>query len=151
MKISGMHPIMVQTTRATTRANNPLATPPGTTLVESALADSGVPLEELALETEQAQRSGRRASIRKAAKEFEAHFLTHMFKVMRETVPKDGLFKQSFSNDTYTSMLDQEYARTLSDGGGFGLAAVLERQFAGGLAGTEAPHDDVLDADMSDT
>ncbi|MBH23249.1 MAG: hypothetical protein CMH57_02070 [Myxococcales bacterium] len=135
MKISGVNPLMLQRAQLQARADNPLAAPPGTTMVEATGgADAGVPLEDLAVEAEQAQRSGRQESIRKAAREFEAHFLTHMFKVMRDTVPKDGLFQQSFSNDTYTSMLDQEYSKLLSDGGGFGLAAVLERQFSGAVS-----------------
>jgi Rod binding domain-containing protein len=50
---------------------------------------------------------------------------------MRETVPKDGLFEQGFSSEVYTEMLDQEYARSLSENGGIGLAEVLERQFIG--------------------
>ncbi len=66
--------------------------------------------------------------IKKAAKQFESYFLKHMLEEMRETVPEGGLYKQGFSNDIYTGMLDEEYASLLADHGGIGLAAVLERQ-----------------------
>lgn len=69
--------------------------------------------------------------IGRAAQQFESFFLASLFKTMRQTVPKDGLFEQGFSSEVYTEMLDQEYARSLSEGGGIGLADVLERQFLG--------------------
>ena len=66
--------------------------------------------------------------IKEAAKHFEAYFLKHMLKEMRETVPDSGLWKDGFSKDVYTGMLDEEYASLMADHGGIGLAAVLERQ-----------------------
>ena len=66
--------------------------------------------------------------IKEAAKHFEAYFLKHMLKEMRETVPESGLWKDGFSKDVYTGMLDEEYASLMADHGGIGLAAVLERQ-----------------------
>lgn len=64
----------------------------------------------------------------KVAKDFESHFISHLFKVMRETVPEGGVFKGGFSQDTYTEMLDQEYSKLMTDHGGIGLAALIERQ-----------------------
>jgi len=112
-------PALIPTT-ISTRADNPLKKAPGEVIGESAPIDKA-----------SRQSDGKDPAIAKATKQFESYFLNHMFKVMRETIPKDGLFKQSYSNDTYTSMLDQEYSRILSDAGGFGLAAVLERQLSG--------------------
>ena len=83
--------------------------------------------EEVAQRPEGADVEG----MKKAAEQFETFFLGQLFKTMRQTVPKDGLFEQGFSSEVYTEMLDQEYARSLSEKGGIGLAEVLERQFIG--------------------
>lgn len=72
--------------------------------------------------------------VTQAAKQFESYFLKHMLEEMRETVPEGGLWKNGFSNDIYTSMLDEEYASLLADHGGIGLAAVLERQLSARIA-----------------
>jgi hypothetical protein len=69
-------------------------------------------------------------AIKKAASDFEAHFLSEMFRVMRSTVPESGLFGEGFSQEVYTEMLDKEYARLMTDHGGIGLAAMLARQLS---------------------
>lgn len=69
-----------------------------------------------------------RASLKKAAHDFESYFLSHMMQVMRRTIPESDFMGGGFSKDTYTDMLDQEYAKLMSDRGGIGLAAMLERQ-----------------------
>src|SRR5690349_1691976 len=65
---------------------------------------------------------------RKAAKEFESLFVGMMLKSMRETVGKDMLAGKGQSEDIYRSLLDQEYAKSVADQGGLGLAKSIEKQ-----------------------
>lgn len=60
--------------------------------------------------------------------EMESLFLNYLLKEMRDTVPKDGLVGKSTAGGIYESMLDSEMSRTLSEGEGIGLKAVLLRQ-----------------------
>lgn len=65
---------------------------------------------------------------KKVAKEFEALFVGMMLKSMRETVGKDKLINGGHGEEIYRSLLDQEYAKSLTEHGGVGLASMLERQ-----------------------
>src|SRR6516164_3776799 len=66
-------------------------------------------------------------SIKATATQFEALFLQMMLKAMRETVPKDGETDSETTN-FYQGLGDQQLAAVLSQRGGIGLAAALERQ-----------------------
>jgi flagellar protein FlgJ len=68
------------------------------------------------------------AAAKKVAKEFEALFVGMMLKSMRETTGKDKLSNGGHGEEIYRSLLDQEYARAMSENGGVGLAAMMERQ-----------------------
>jgi flagellar protein FlgJ len=68
------------------------------------------------------------AASKKVAKEFETLFVGMMLKSMRETVGKDKLTNGGHGEEVYRSMLDQEYAKSLTEHGGIGLTAMLERQ-----------------------
>jgi peptidoglycan hydrolase FlgJ len=64
-----------------------------------------------------------------AATEFEGVFLQMVMSSMRDTVPQDSIFGQeSSSEQTWQSMLDDEYSQQMAKSGGFGLAAQLEQQ-----------------------
>jgi flagellar protein FlgJ len=65
---------------------------------------------------------------KKVAKEFETLFVGMMLKSMRETTGKDKLTNGGHGEEIYRSLLDQEYAKALTEHGGVGLAAMLERQ-----------------------
>jgi peptidoglycan hydrolase FlgJ len=65
---------------------------------------------------------------RKVAKEFETLFVGMMLKSMRETVGKDKLTDGGHGEEIYRSLLDQEYAKSMTENGGVGLSAMLERQ-----------------------
>jgi peptidoglycan hydrolase FlgJ len=69
-----------------------------------------------------------RMAARKAAKEFESLFVGMMLKSMRETLGKDMLAGKGQSEDIYRSLLDQEYAKSIADQGGLGLAKSIEKQ-----------------------
>ncbi|MFZ7125705.1 MAG: rod-binding protein [Desulfobacterales bacterium] len=65
--------------------------------------------------------------------QMESLFVHYLFKEMRNTVPEGGLIGKGPAEEIYTSMLDAEWARKLSDCGGIGLAAVLRRQMASAI------------------
>jgi len=69
-----------------------------------------------------------RAAVKKVAQEFEALFVTMMLKSMRSTVGEDQVTGGGRGEETFRSLLDQEYATAASRGGGIGLAQVLERE-----------------------
>lgn len=81
------------------------------------------------------------AALKGAAQQFEALFLQMVLKSMRDAIPKSGLF-DSDSEQTYTSMLDQQLATRLS-GSGTGLADVIAKQLGRSLpaaAAADATH-----------
>ena len=76
------------------------------------------------------QRNNEKADLRELAEEFEAMFINQMLKQARESKLSDGLFS-SDEEDKFGSLLDQEYAKTLSKNHSFGIADALVRQFGG--------------------
>jgi len=69
-----------------------------------------------------------KAAVRKVAREFEALFASMMLKSMRATVGKDSLTGGGHGEEVYRSLLDQEYANAMTQGGGLGLARLIEQQ-----------------------
>ena len=65
--------------------------------------------------------------LRHAAQEFEALFVEHMLKTMRQSFPQAGLFPSGAGQKLYRDLADQELARGMSRGGGMGLGDVLIR------------------------
>jgi flagellar protein FlgJ len=59
----------------------------------------------------------------KAAHEFEAYFISHLLKVMRETVPKGAL--ENKGGAYFYSFYDQEIGRLASEAGGLGVAKMI--------------------------
>lgn len=84
--------------------------------------------------------------IRKVARDFEAMFVAMMLKSMRETVGKDTLTGGGKGEETFRSLLDQEYANAAVQGGGIGLAKTIERELSRAY-GAPAPAKGVHDAD----
>ncbi|HEU0265645.1 MAG TPA: rod-binding protein [Geobacterales bacterium] len=70
------------------------------------------------------------AQRQKVARDFEALFIGMMLKSMRETTHGESLTGGGQAEETYRSMLDQEYSQTLSQQGGIGLAHLIEQQLA---------------------
>jgi len=113
------------------------------------IPDTAFPIADLqAKRPEQgARREGETpAAVKKVASEFEAMFVSMMLKSMRETVGKDTLTGGGRGEETFRSLLDQEYAAAAVRGGGIGLAQTLERELARGYA-APAPAQGVPDAD----
>ncbi|MFQ5672644.1 MAG: rod-binding protein [Nitrospinales bacterium] len=63
------------------------------------------------------------------ARDFESILLYKMVESMRSTVPKSGLF-DSFSMETFQSMMDQEIANEMAKKKGVGLADMVYRQLS---------------------
>jgi flagellar protein FlgJ len=66
------------------------------------------------------------AALKAAAQQFEALFLQMVLKSMRDAIPKSGLL-DSDGEKTYTGMLDQQLATSISKSG-TGLADVIAKQ-----------------------
>lgn len=74
--------------------------------------------------------SGENAAAKKVSKEFESLFIGMMLKSMRETTGKDKITNGGHGEELYRSMLDQEYAKALTERGGVGLATIFEQLLA---------------------
>lgn len=68
-------------------------------------------------------------ALKAAAKQFEAMFLQVVIKSMREASYGDELFGGQ-EGKMFQDMLDQQWAQVMTEGGGTGLARVLERQLS---------------------
>jgi len=66
--------------------------------------------------------------LKEACSELESLFIYYLFKEMRATVPKSGFVSGGRAEDIYTSMLDFQLAKELSDKGGIGLSSLLLKQ-----------------------
>ncbi|PVB59286.1 rod-binding protein [Labrenzia sp. 011] len=69
-----------------------------------------------------------RTSASKAAKEFEAVFLNTMLQNMFTGLDQGGTWGSGHGADAWQSLLIDEYARTIAENGGIGLADSVERE-----------------------
>ncbi|WP_119678538.1 rod-binding protein [Indioceanicola profundi] len=72
-------------------------------------------------------RNASEAEIDKAAKEFEAVFVTQMLSSMWEGVGADENFGGGHAEETYRGLLMEQYGKEVSKAGGFGLADHVKR------------------------
>ncbi len=73
-------------------------------------------------------RNDQASKLDNSCKNIEALFIQNMLKEMRATVPKSGLLSGGHAESLFTSMLDAEMAKSLSEAGGIGLASIIEKQ-----------------------
>ena len=73
--------------------------------------------------------------LRESCKDFEAIILKQMLTTMRKSVPKSGLFNNSFADDIYQSMSDDELSKNLAQKKGMGLGDALYRQLSSQIKG----------------
>jgi len=67
--------------------------------------------------------------LKKACADFEAIFISLMFRTMRQTVPTSGYFKAMPGKDVYNMVMDQKLAEELAHrGGGLGIQKLLYNQ-----------------------
>jgi len=69
-----------------------------------------------------------REKLKKACADFEALLVARMLKLMRQSIPQNGLLQNSPGKEVYQSLMDQELAKSMSQRGGVGLGEVLYRQ-----------------------
>lgn len=62
------------------------------------------------------------------AQDFETVFLTNMFENMFDGLDDDGPFGSGAGNGPWRSMLTEQYAKSISQSGGVGVAKHIERQ-----------------------
>jgi len=65
---------------------------------------------------------------RAKAEEFEAFFISQMFKNMSSGLETDKTFGGGESEKIYKSMLNDEYAKSMSSQGGIGIADMVYRE-----------------------
>ena len=66
--------------------------------------------------------------LKKACADFESLFIQQMWKSMRQTVMKSGLFGGEREEEIYQSLFDQELGKSLAHGDRIGLAKMMYEQ-----------------------
>lgn len=72
---------------------------------------------------------GSSAAIRETATQFEAYFIQHMMKTMREAMEKSDL-TDNRDADTFQELMDKEVSLKMAERGALGLADMIERNLA---------------------
>lgn len=94
-------------------------------VLNSALEATG---SESSIEKLKALENGKKkddAGLREATREFEAYFVNVLLKQVRKTLRDGGLTEKSEARKNFESMLDQEYAKLMSEGEGIGLGKAI--------------------------
>ncbi|HWK86634.1 MAG TPA: rod-binding protein [Xanthobacteraceae bacterium] len=66
--------------------------------------------------------------IKAVSQDFETIFLTNMFENMFDGLEDDGPFGSGAGNGPWRSMLTEQYAKSIAQSGGIGVAKQIERQ-----------------------
>ncbi|NVK35524.1 MAG: rod-binding protein [Rhodobacteraceae bacterium] len=69
-----------------------------------------------------------KSAVKKAAVEFEASFLKNMMEHMFTGLDEGGTWGSGEGAEAWRGLLIDEYAKTISESGGIGLAQTVERQ-----------------------
>ncbi|GAB1409137.1 hypothetical protein MASR1M90_02910 [Desulfovibrionales bacterium] len=83
--------------------------------------------------TSEQDSKAKKAQLTQACQDFEAVFINQLWKQMRASVGKEGLFT-SKEGESYVSMFDQELSVKMARSGGIGLATMLEESLSERLA-----------------
>ncbi len=76
-------------------------------------------------------------SLRESTREFETLLVNEMFKAMRKTVPRSGLFTENNATEYFREILDIETARAATKGEGIGIASKMYEQMSKLVTNTE--------------
>jgi len=82
---------------------------------------------------EKAMKEKDEKKLKKACSDLEAIFVSMVFKQMRSTVQKAGLFDGGMAEEMYEEMLYDKYAEEASKGKGIGLGDLLYQQLSKSL------------------
>ena len=88
------------------------------------------PINNYELTTSKIDNLNEKSDLSKVAQEFESLFVYQMLKSARKAKLAESLFSNQGS-ETYESLLDQEYSKTIAKNHSFGIADALVRQFGG--------------------
>jgi murein DD-endopeptidase MepM/ murein hydrolase activator NlpD len=83
-----------------------------------------------------------KAELKKVSQEFEAVFIGHLLKVMRETIEESGLLEGGFGKSTYTELFDQEVSLSLARRGALGISNLLYKNLSEKIGNTEKQQSD---------
>lgn len=72
--------------------------------------------------------AGNEAELENACRGFESLFVNYLMQQMRDTVPQGGFVGGGQAEKIYTTMLDGEVAKTISEQRGIGLARIMYEQ-----------------------
>lgn len=67
-------------------------------------------------------------ALKETCQQFEELFLQMMYRQMKATVPKSGLFSENISTEIFDSMLDESLMKEASKANGVGLADMMYKQ-----------------------
>ena len=67
-------------------------------------------------------------SVKRAAEEFEALFISEMLAPVFEGLDTDGMFGGGQGEKIYRSMMVQEYGKAIAQAGGVGIAESVQRE-----------------------
>ncbi len=79
-----------------------------------------------------------RQKLIEAGKQFESYFVSHLLKVMRETVPQGALANKQGAY--FHSFYDEEIGRRAAESGGLGIARMVQEHAEKYFAGPPAEH-----------
>lgn len=71
----------------------------------------------------------KQAQLKKACQNFEAVFISKLWKQMQQSVPKEG-YLHSKQEDSYMAMFDRDFAEKMAEAGGIGLADMIYDQLS---------------------
>ncbi len=101
------------------------------------LNSSGSRLENRLQAVQGVSGAKQKAELKKVSQEFEAVFIAHLLKVMRETIEESGLLEGGFGKSTYTELFDQEVSLSLARRGTLGISNLLYNNLSEKLNNTE--------------
>ncbi len=85
--------------------------------------------------------------LHEAATQFEGVFMQMVMNAMQDTVPENTVFgKESASESTWQSMLNDQRAQAIAQSGGLGIGRVLEEQMRNQVL-SDAHHEAHVDVD----
>lgn len=79
------------------------------------------------------------SKLESACTEMESLFITYLLKEMRATINKSGFISGGRAEEIFTSLLDVELAKRISERGGIGLSSILLDQLNNSSGQTQDP------------
>ena len=68
--------------------------------------------------------------LRQACEDLESVFVYRLLSAMRSSIPRSDFITRGMATETFESMLDEQYAQTISRQGSLGLAAIIYQQLS---------------------